>query len=581
MDAIVLGAGMDSYLLGKHLQYLEDKTGKLTLSEILDNGAKLPFVPSVVDAPNFGFTESVYWLRFDLENHHPSVRIWLLESQYALVDELEAHLVYAKDRIKSFKSGYRVPFAQREVKHRNVIFNVPLDPGQKVRVYLRVKSESSMQLPLVLWSRQGLLAKDHEEQYILGLYYGILIAMFCYNLLFFISIRDIRYFYYLYYLVGWILFQMSLNGLAFEYLWPNSPWWARTATPFFLGFCGYGIFQFSRVFLQLKQNVPKLDLVCRICVGTWGVVMVSSLFDYANVIKIAALNGLLTSIVICAVGLLSLKYRIRQARYFVVAWIVLLLSATLYVLMTFGLLPTVFITEYGLQIGSAVEVTLLSFALAHRMRILKEENERIQHDATEMLEQRVQQRTLELDQALQSLSAASEKLKDISRVDGLTGAKNRAYFNEKMDLEWRRAARGGNSIGLLMLDIDYFKDINDTFGHLVGDACLKQVAEAIGKSIRRGSDELFRYGGEEFAVMLPEVNLLGTTHLGESIRSAIEALEIVLDDGQAISLTISVGAACMTPGGNASDALIAAADNALYEAKRGGRNRVCVSQPSS
>jgi diguanylate cyclase (GGDEF)-like protein len=576
-DILHLIDSEQTYSVGRHLSYLEDKTGTLTLKNVLTDNDRLRFVDSEVETPNFSFTNSVYWFRLELSNRNSRVSEWLLESQYPLLDHIDAHLVYPNNRIVSFESGDLLPFSQRAIKHRNVTFLLSLEKGERVTVFIRVKSESSMQLPLKLWSTRSLLAKDHEEQYVLGIYYGILIAMFLYNLLLFLSSRDINYLYYVYYIGGWIMFQMSLNGLAFEYLWPNSPAWGNIATPFFIG-CGLGgVVQFTRSFLQLNRNLPTFDLILRVYFWLLIVVAAASfLVAYSIVIKVVTFAALTGSAVIFAAALRCLKKSVRQAKYFVLAWSALLLGMVIYPLKTFGILPNNFMTEYGMQIGSTLEVVLLSFALAHRMRLLKEDNERIQREATETLEQNVEQRTSELDKALRSLSAANNKLKALSHTDGLTGVKNRAYFDERFDLEWRRAHRGRYAIGLLMLDIDHFKNVNDTFGHPGGDECLRQVARTLEVAINRPGDDVFRYGGEEFVVILSNTDADGAAHIGEIIRHKVEALKIEFE-GRKIPVTVSIGASSMIPElGGGGSMLIRNADKALYQAKRDGRNRVCT-----
>jgi diguanylate cyclase (GGDEF)-like protein len=579
-ETVALNAQQESYVLGQHVSYLEDQDGILTLRDVMDAHTGQRFRRVHNAAPNFSFTNSVYWFRLDLRNQDSAVPVWLLESQYPLLDHIDAHLVYAGNKVVDYRGGDTLPFSERAIKHRNVMFRVPLAPGESVTVYIRVKTESSLQLPLTLWSPQALLVKDHEEQYALGIYYGILIAMLCYNLMIFLAIRDVNYLYYLLYIGGWILFQMSLNGLAFEYLWPNYPRWGNIATPFFLAVSLVSVMLFTRAFLQIKLYLPKFDVICRIYLWLSTLLMVGTFFlHYALVIKIGAIGASTAALLVLVISILSLRRRVRQAKYFIIAWSLLLLGIIIYALKTFGVLPSIFITEYGLQIGSAIEVVLLSFALAHRMRILKEENERIQREATEMLEQRVQQRTQELDQALWNLSDANEKLKDISHIDGLTGVKNRAYFNEQFDLEWRRALRSHNPIGLLMVDIDHFKHVNDTYGHLGGDACLRQVAQCVAGAVRRPGDECFRYGGEEFVVLLANTDLAGTAHIGEIICRQIEALDI-LYDGKKIAITISVGASSVIPKSDVDrDSLIGNADSALYQAKHNGRNQVRVFSP--
>jgi diguanylate cyclase (GGDEF)-like protein len=183
-----------------------------------------------------------------------------------------------------------------------------------------------------------------------------------------------------------------------------------------------------------------------------------------------------------------------------------------------------------------------------------------------------------LNEMMQCLSVANQKLSDLSHTDGLTGVKNRAYFNEVFNTEWRRGQRAGYMVGLLMLDIDHFKSVNDTYGHLGGDACLKHVAETLNTTIRRAGDHVFRYGGEEFAILLANTEMAGAESIAEIIRKRIEALEIIFD-GKKIPVTISVGVAAMIPNDAlAADSLIGYADSALYKAKHAGRNKVCVFQ---
>ena len=183
-----------------------------------------------------------------------------------------------------------------------------------------------------------------------------------------------------------------------------------------------------------------------------------------------------------------------------------------------------------------------------------------------------------LNEMMQCLSAANQKLSDLSRTDGLTGVKNRAYFNEMLDMEWRRGHRGGYMIGLLMLDIDHFKKINDTYGHLGGDHCLRCVAETLNAAIRRAGDHAFRYGGEEFAILLAHTELVGAASIAEEVRKKIEMLEIEFE-GKRIPVTVSVGVAAMIPNDVQSmNALIGGADRALYKAKHAGRNQVCTFQ---
>ena len=184
------------------------------------------------------------------------------------------------------------------------------------------------------------------------------------------------------------------------------------------------------------------------------------------------------------------------------------------------------------------------------------------------LEQQVAERTIQLEEA-------NTKLQELSELDALTSIANRRRFEETLAREWRRATRDALPLSLIMIDIDYFKDFNDAYGHQVGDECLRRVAGEIGEAITRTGDLVARYGGEEFAAILPSTPSRGAIAVAELLRQRVERMATRHPKSPAGVVTISLGVATMTPGeAFAPDSLVAAADQALYAAKRAGRNRV-------
>lgn len=231
-------------------------------------------------------------------------------------------------------------------------------------------------------------------------------------------------------------------------------------------------------------------------------------------------------------------------------------------------------TENAAQFGSAIQVVLLSFALAARLadeRRLREQAQahaiRVQSEANSLLERRVVERT-------QALEQANLKLSELSQTDGLTGLHNRRHFDDMPPLEAQRAVRTRTVLALMMIDIDHFKRVNDTYGHPAGDDCLRQVAGVVRQNMRRATDIIARYGGEEFCAILPAITFEGAQHLAEKVRLHVEGMNIVWE-GLPIPLTVSVGVCCGTSTGaqEASD-MLRRADEALYESKHQGRNRV-------
>lgn len=176
------------------------------------------------------------------------------------------------------------------------------------------------------------------------------------------------------------------------------------------------------------------------------------------------------------------------------------------------------------------------------------------------------------------LQQANEKLKMISHTDVLTGVPNRRYFDETLNKEFRRMARVSRPLSLLMIDIDFFKAFNDTYGHQKGDECLKTVANQIRAVMKRAGDFIARYGGEEFAAVLPETIIEKAAVQGRKIQEGIADLQIPHTASKISDhITVSVGIASMLPGKDAQeDELIASADKALYRAKKEGRNRVIL-----
>jgi diguanylate cyclase (GGDEF)-like protein len=191
---------------------------------------------------------------------------------------------------------------------------------------------------------------------------------------------------------------------------------------------------------------------------------------------------------------------------------------------------------------------------------------------------RCRAREAELLKVADDLKNLNAELQRLAVLDELTGISNRRYFNMLLEQEWGRAAREVQPLSLLMIDIDFFKNYNDHYGHLKGDECLKQVAATLSALTRRPGDHVARYGGEEFVVLMPHTALRGALAVAETLRRRVEELGLPHArsplDGR---VTISLGAAAALPERRSSpELLVTAADHAVYEAKRLGRNRVCA-----
>ena len=170
-----------------------------------------------------------------------------------------------------------------------------------------------------------------------------------------------------------------------------------------------------------------------------------------------------------------------------------------------------------------------------------------------------------------------QKAEELAIKDGLTGLYLRRYFSERLKAEVQRGLRQGSVFSILMIDIDKFKDYNDKFGHMAGDIVLKTIAKILTQSFDRPGNILSRYGGEEFLVVLPDCAKNKALKMAESVRKVIKEKEIILRKKRT-QVTVSIGVASFSQDAKVMDDLIRCADAALYEAKKGGRDRVCPSQ---
>jgi diguanylate cyclase (GGDEF)-like protein len=194
-----------------------------------------------------------------------------------------------------------------------------------------------------------------------------------------------------------------------------------------------------------------------------------------------------------------------------------------------------------------------------------------------VLLQRVK-RLIQQAQLYQKLEAVNQELHRLANSDGLTEVANRHRFEECFEREWRRMAREKLPLSFILCDLDCFKSYNDTYGHQAGDQCLRSVASAISRCAKRPADLVARYGGEEFAIILPNTNEFGALHVAEEIRDQVNALKIP-HKGSTVRefVTLSLGVASIIPDHNIPTAvLIKAADEALYQAKREGRDRAIL-----
>ena len=575
LPAHVLAPGESSVALGPYMTYRHDTQAADGASEAFARARAGDFAALPDGNPTFGFQDGAYWFYLPVVNSHPRESRWLLVQEYALSDQIDLYLRYPDGRVEHQASGDHQPFGNRFIRYRYPNFRLDLPLGQPVEMLVRVQSQSSMQVPLVLYTPKAFAELMRDAQFSTGLYYGIVLALLFYNFVLWIMLRDPGYFWYLLHTGAFGLVLFTLNGYGFEYFWPGSPWLADASVPLSICLALIGMQQFSRSFLELRERWPAGNRVSLALIGFFVLLGIASFWlPYSTSTPLASRMVLLGVLWIIIATIVMLRRGYRPARLFLLAWSLFLAGTAAFTLLAFGIIPRNFWTLNGVQIGSALEMLLLSLALGSRYAGLRNENIRIVQETNEKLERSVIDRTRQLRTAMAQLGEANVQLREYSRRDPLTGAYNRRHFREAFEQALAACKGSGGPLALLLLDLDHFKRINDTHGHLAGDDCLNHAARRIEEVAAPRGGVVARFGGEEFVVILPGLDAQEALQVAEAIRLRIHQLPVE-SGGKQIRLSASIGLHTVDgERGDAPEEIIRIADEALYRAKDDGRN--CV-----
>jgi diguanylate cyclase len=567
-----------------YLDYLPENRTRHSIDDLLEDQRtpRLDWRQNSATTPGFGFDTHTFWFRLVVTNSDQHAVDRLLEIKNPVLDEVLFYQVDAEGFLVNVaQTGDQGPISERPFFHHNLILPVRIPAAQTHHLYFRVTTSGALEFPVEMWSPRAFQERDQFQLLLFGGLFGILVVMGLYNFFVYTLFRDLSLLYYAGYALGLMLFLASMHGFANQYLWPDSEWWRKHSLLIIIPVTLLCAILFTASFLQLRNAYPVLARLVRL--GAWFCVLLVSLVffvDYSVLIRVLAALVFPVCMLAIVLGVHRWLNGYQPARYFILAWTVFLLAISYYSLAKFGIFELSSASEHAVQWGAVMEMVLFAFALADRLdsqrrSFMKAQSKalELQRMANEQLEARVEERTVKLRDAMDELAGANLRLQALTMQDGLTGIYNRRYFDEKMETEWQRALRSKESLALLLIDIDFFKDFNDRFGHLAGDECLKRVAHVIDNNITRPSDAAARYGGEEFVVVLPDTSAEGAVHVAENIRRSMQEVRIKVEGGLA-QVSVSIGVAAMVPIESLSPQdLLGAADQALYQAKSSGRNR--------
>ncbi|WP_064093328.1 diguanylate cyclase [Rossellomorea aquimaris] len=678
-DKIIIPENMEELDLSNRLEVFFDQDG-LTEEQILQKSYE--FVPLSNTNPSGDISGTIYWLKMDLTNASVDSRKLLLEIKKPHLSSVTLYTLKDDRLVEEDTIGYRYPFDIRNYKHRNLVFTLHLQPKASTAHFLKIETDSFFQAPVSLWEPIAFSEANYMNQSILGIFYGIMFAMIIYNTFLFFSLKEKSYLYYILFVSGFTMMQAIWDGVAFQFVWGNFPWWALRSNSFFIIWSSLFALLFAKYFLQLKINAPVLNKIVTIFNTLCALCLVLPFFlKIGTMTMISTVMATIFVLFLIAIAI-KVRLRTREAKFYLSAWALLFIGVLLNILAAFKIVPLTNLTLFAPKVGAVVEVLVLSLGLADKIKRMRKEKE---HETKKYYAQTLLQNAFKQMSVMDELEPLSKQgitclmeithfekgfylskdgnkwrvissvnlpaelekfyveqyvsiqdgcspgfnilddstltvpiscqshtgrfviwspleeadlslmesflpafieqftalivqkddfqsLKSSAMHDHLTKMLNRRYFLEKATELYIES----EPASLLLIDIDHFKRINDTYGHLIGDQAIVFAGNLI-KKVLMGLGIVGRFGGEEFIVFLEKTNQDHALEWADLLLEAFRREGLHLDSGASIYLTVSIGFYSSHPFSLLTiDEMIQLADEQLYRAKRNGRNQVAV-----
>lgn len=535
------------------------------------------------------------WLKFEIPAEIAEQKT-LLRFNDPLIDKIELfvfeHSGNAKQLKMQFSLGDTLAFEQRLFELPNVV--VPFKASEKkLTVYVTGTSKLSLNLSMGLWSSQDFMAYNGHHKIFFGAICGYILSLVCYSLMMFATARKPEYMWYCAYLIGFSLHILTLSGFGYQYLWPNSPALQSVMGGTTISLSFLFLVKFTEILIIPSKRI-QIVVFRMIVFACLAIALLSLLTLHVIFVKLALLVIFIVTLLMPILCFSIDVQGSKVAKFLGLMWTIMLMGGGVSMLDRLQILPLNLDATLTLVVAFHIETLLIGSALIYgyqstfyktialREAAIKDEAKAIkakdqilsiQKDAQLRLEAQVKAQTQQLEGALSELSKASVELEQLRNIDGLTGLPNRLAFDEALFALAEKAIDNSLSLQLAVIDIDHFKQVNDTYGHLAGDECLRVFSALIKESFNLSDYAYCRYGGEEFvlASLLPLEQVEARLNV---FKDRVQALQVCAN-GADISFTTSAGLA----GENLKDAndtrkLYSKADEKLYQAKQNGRNLV-------
>lgn len=425
----------DEYFLNDYLEILEDPTCNLTIDQVSSPEVSSAFIKNQGVSINTNL-ESVYWLKFTLRpsSKDDYSRNWLIEAYDFKIDSITFYYPQGSGGYKTVSTGDVFDFKSKFFNHKNFQFVLP-SIKEETTFYLRVKSEQYVAFIFVLRTFQRFTNYALMEYYFLGFFYGIIIIIALFNLFLFLSVRDKAYLYYVFYVISIGLFSASMDGMAFQFLWPEKPELNEYPVPISSWLLILSALFYVRSFLLTYKNDRFSDYAILLLAGLKTLIFIAAFTiepDYLWVPKF----DIFCLFIVFLISIRSFMKGFKPARYFVLAFAFLFTGFFIFMLTNQRMIESNSFTIYAVSYGAVFEVVFLSVALADRIRTFKQEKEEAQEEMIKQLKEKEQLKdklNLELEEKVKERTAELQKAnEEIQRMNSLLYAdKQKLEINVK------------------------------------------------------------------------------------------------------------------------------------------------------
>ncbi|MBN1498453.1 MAG: ATP-binding protein [Spirochaetes bacterium] len=380
-DSLQINESLSSVNISEKVYYIEDRDKKLSLEDIIGAGEH-QWKKSEKKYINFGYTQSQYWFRFSIMNSARRTLTWILEIDFPSIDIIELFVPDGRGGFSSRKTGDLLPFESREIEHINYLYKISQKPGV-MTFFMRVNSEDSINFNLNVLSYSGMLKRLYQELPTYWIFFGLMLIMFIYNMILFMTMREASYLYLSGFIAAYSLFEFNFKGFASQYLWPNASWWTSHANAFLVCMTNLFVTLFMIDFVGIRfRGLNRIAVVERITTFLVGVFLLLTGVASVLTLILSVRRGLMLTYIITAVNIVGQvsigiylafirRPPVRQARIALMGFSLLALMTPVVIFTMLGVLPANFFTRWAIQLGASFAIVFLSYGMAEKIISMK------------------------------------------------------------------------------------------------------------------------------------------------------------------------------------------------------------------